>query len=929
MIRFEKINTPTFHSREFKKESIQTPVTSQPPKEVEKLPDIKLPTVVNIPCGYTKLGIEKLDNGQEIHNYKLSNGLRVSILPMDTNTTVIRSFVNTGAINEIDSQRGISHFLEHMAFNGTIGSDGYKKLSTGDVFKLVGNIGGNTNAATNFALTDYYIQAPIFYDTDLEEIISIQGSMMNNLSLPESMIEKERGPVISEINMYTDYPEMLAYNTAIKNLYNIKTKSADYIAGSVENIKTLSRDDVLNYYRNNYYPANMYTTLAGDVEPDEAIKLIAKHFHSKVENPPAKKIDTLTPITEPIRRDIISPKTKFTHGFVMLNGPANNNLKDRLIVDLIAKFLFGNVNTKLDKHFIDTSICMDLGTEKVSTNPNDGQVIYFEYTANEDESEKALETLYKELSNFKTINDKGLNLGKQHLTNTFDRMCQNPEGILGLLGHSHFTSGDCSITQYKELINSITKEDVTRCLNTYFDLNKASIAVVHPKESEPETNNVNFTGIRKKQAIKPENIKLYTLGNNFEVVTYDTKSDYEYFKLTLRCENLPEQKLGTADVLNHMLNNGAQGLTREQFASIKSENLIKGFSYAYAGGLGFDIKANKDSIKKALALFSTQLLSPNLTEEALTKAKEVLRKNITNNEPASIDLILSDIIPENKYSYNDSTVLKNLDDITLDDVKKLYKDILKNSVAEVSFTTSENDTEYSKSLLKKICKFPRVKQKTYKTEDLYTPVEKSTVICHENNNAQADISIGYKYKDNGNLRDSVIFTLLTELLSKNSFNDLREKQQLAYRVNAFTVNEGAKNKVLFCNILTTTNDEETGEKTFENVPTSINGFNKLINDIKKGDFSDKDLEAVKLEFKARILDITDTDFNKADILLESLSSPYGILCANTKFNIIDSITKDEIINAANYIFEHKPTYGICANKETIEANQEYFNSLED
>ena len=143
-------------------------------------------------------------------------------MPMETNSTVIRTFVNTGAINEEESQRGISHFLEHMAFNGTSGEDGYKKLSTGDVFRIVGNIGGNTNACTNFALTDYYIQAPIFYDTDLEEIISVQGAMMNNLALPESMIEKERGPVISEINMYSDFPEMLAYNEALKNLYGLK-----------------------------------------------------------------------------------------------------------------------------------------------------------------------------------------------------------------------------------------------------------------------------------------------------------------------------------------------------------------------------------------------------------------------------------------------------------------------------------------------------------------------------------------------------------------------------------------------------------------------------------------------------------------------------------------------------------------------------------
>ena len=376
MIRFEKINPTFFKGIEQRKNNVENNNVSEPIKQ-EELPNVKLPLVVNIPNGYTKLGIDKLDNGQEIHNYKLSNGLKVSIAPMETNSTVIRTFVNTGAFNEIDSQRGISHFLEHMAFNGTVGSDGYKKLKTGDVFRIVSNIGGSTNAATSFALTDYFIQAPIFYDTDLEEIISIQGAMMNNLELPDSMIEKERGPVVSEINMYTDIPDMLVYNTAFKNLYNIQTTSKDYIAGTVENIKKLTRDDVLNYYRNNYYPANMYTVLAGDVNPDEAIKLVAKHFHTDIKNPPEQKEDIYTPIEKSIRRDIISPKTEAASGIIMFNGPQNNNLKDTITLNVIKELLLGNSNSPLAKKFEDTPTFVNLSQEKVSTNKNGNRVVLF------------------------------------------------------------------------------------------------------------------------------------------------------------------------------------------------------------------------------------------------------------------------------------------------------------------------------------------------------------------------------------------------------------------------------------------------------------------------------------------------------------------------------------------------------------------------
>ena len=168
---------------------------------------------------------------------------------------------------------------------------------------------------------------------------------------------------------------------------------------------------------------------------------------------------------------------------------------------------------------------------------------------------------------------------------------------------------------------------------------------------------------------------------------------------------------------------------------------------------------------------------------------------------------------------------------------------------------------------------------------------------------------------------------MTDLLSKNSFNDLREKQQLAYRVDVFNISSGAKNKVLFCNILTTTNDSQTGETSYKNVQSAINGFHKLIDDIKNGNFTEEELDAVKLRFKARILDIANSEPNKISILQDSLSSPYGILCSNTKYNLIDTITKEEILNAANYIFSNNPTYGICANKETLEYNSEFLNNL--
>ena len=241
----------------------------------------------------------------------------------------------------------------------------------------------------------------------------------------------------------------------------------------------------------------------------------------------------------------------------------------------------------------------------------------------------------------------------------------------------------------------------------------------------------------------------------------------------------------------------------------------------------------------------------------------------------------------------------------------------------------KDEPEYTKQVLSAISSLPEVKTKTHKLEKTFTPDTKPVVLIQQTNNSQAEIKIGFKYKTNDNLRDEIIFRILSSLLSKNAFNDLREKQQLAYHVNSYTKNCAGNTNMLFCNILTTTEDNETGEQMYDNLQKSINGYKKLIEDLKNGNFTDEELNAIKLEHKGNLLAATESDNGKTSIISSDLSSVYGPLSTNLKYSIIDTITKEEIIKAANYIFRQPPIYGITATKNTLSANAKYFKELED
>ena len=144
---------------------------------------------IKTPQRYTKLGVSEFAGGHKLHSYKLANGYRISIIPMEGSPATVKNYVSVGALNETDDIKGISHFLEHMAFNGTTGENGYIKLNTGDSFKKIDKLGGWTNASTGYAITDYINSTPLLEEKDLtsEQLVSMINEVLNNRTLYENM----------------------------------------------------------------------------------------------------------------------------------------------------------------------------------------------------------------------------------------------------------------------------------------------------------------------------------------------------------------------------------------------------------------------------------------------------------------------------------------------------------------------------------------------------------------------------------------------------------------------------------------------------------------------------------------------------------------------------------------------------------------------
>jgi len=200
----------------------------------------------------------------------LKNGLRIITVPMKDNpTATILVLVEAGSKYESKKNNGISHFLEHMCFKGTT-----NRPTAMDISKELDGIGSHYNAFTSQEHTGYYAKADY---KNIDKILDVVSDMYLNPLFPEIEIEKEKGVIIEEINMYLDLPKAVVQDEFLKLLYGDHPAGWN-IAGPKENIKGMKRSDFIDY-RNKHYVASATTVIvAGKINEKEVFKKITKLF---------------------------------------------------------------------------------------------------------------------------------------------------------------------------------------------------------------------------------------------------------------------------------------------------------------------------------------------------------------------------------------------------------------------------------------------------------------------------------------------------------------------------------------------------------------------------------------------------------------------------------------------------------------------------
>ncbi len=202
--------------------------------------------------------------------FKLKNGLRVIMIPQPQSLTATAMVsVEAGSKYETKGINGLSHFLEHMCFKGTT-----KRPTALAISAELDGLGAQYNAFTSQEYTSYYAKVK---KDNFGEILDVVADMYLDPKFEKNEIEKERGVIVQELNMYEDTPMRRVQDLFLELVYGDQPAGWN-IGGRKEVIRKLNREDFIAYRKKHYLPQATIVTVAGKFEPQQALKRIERYF---------------------------------------------------------------------------------------------------------------------------------------------------------------------------------------------------------------------------------------------------------------------------------------------------------------------------------------------------------------------------------------------------------------------------------------------------------------------------------------------------------------------------------------------------------------------------------------------------------------------------------------------------------------------------
>lgn len=412
--------------------------------------------------------------------YKLQNKIPVILDKME-GTDVVTALIlfKVGSRNETAKTNGISHFLEHLFFKGT-----ENRPTTLDISKELDGVGADFNAFTSKDYTGYYVKVA---SKHTEMALDVLQDMLFNPLFEQEEIDRERGVIIEEINMYEDNPMATAEELAEEMFFGAKHPLGYRIAGPRENIRNITRNQIIKYRESFYYPANMQVVVTGNL-PKNIRSLVNKTFGvhkvAQRKRPTQKKFEYKQ---KSARALVYKKPTAQSH--LALSFPAPTYTAKQLPAASIASVILGgSMSSRL---FINVrerqGLCYYIRSH-VSPYEDKG-VFTIQAGFDTKRIKQAVKGIAEELVRFRDegITDEELAAAKEYITGKQALRLEDTESVALRWGfQSLFKKRQQTPEEYLKDIHAVTKQQVQKYIRDTFTKQQANLVVVGPYTKRQE-----------------------------------------------------------------------------------------------------------------------------------------------------------------------------------------------------------------------------------------------------------------------------------------------------------------------------------------------------------------------------------------------------------------------------------------------------------
>ncbi len=393
-------------------------------------------------------------------------------IPMADNPTVtVLVLVETGSKYETKAKNGLSHFLEHMCFKGTT-----TRPNTSDLSKELDTLGCQYNAFTGQEFTGYYAKGKA---ADFPKLLDIVSDLYLNPLFKEEEIEKEKGVIVDEINMYDDLPMNKVHEVWMSLLYGDQPAGWS-ITGPRDIVRSMKRSDFVAY-RNAHYVAGATTVVvSGNIDVTEAFKDITKKFNGISEGKKGGKKKTNDKQVAPAIATI-HKETDQTHFIMGVRSFPVGDVRNP-ILSVLGGILGSGMSSRLFRKLRDE---MGVGYYVRAGNSAFTDHGYFSIAAGvaNDRLEEVLLAVLAEIELLKNelVSAEELSKVKEHLSGMMYLGLESSDDLAEYYGMQEVHHRDLLAPKEKEkLVRAVTAEDVRNIARKIFIEKNLNLALIGP-----------------------------------------------------------------------------------------------------------------------------------------------------------------------------------------------------------------------------------------------------------------------------------------------------------------------------------------------------------------------------------------------------------------------------------------------------------------